>query len=102
MSFDSEIAKAINNAQTNLNTTNQSHVDPCLHMFVPNRLHITGHPAIDVLPRDIVFAKSKVQNGKVVTGAALYIPDLSHCFAGHEADSDYISEYAGQFMGCCH
>ena len=46
-------------------------------MFVPNRLHIAGHPAIDVLPKDIVFAKSKVQNGKVVIGTALYTPDLA-------------------------
>ena len=77
MSFDSETAKTINNGQTNLNTTIQSHIDPCLHMFIPHRVHIAGHPAIDVLPLNIVFAKSKVQNGKVVTGAALYTPDLS-------------------------
>ena len=77
MSFDSETAKTINNAQTNLNTTIQAHVDPCRHMFIPHRLRIAGHPAIDVLPLDIVFAKSKVQNGKVITGAALYTPDLA-------------------------
>src|ERR1700746_1502962 len=77
MSFDSEITKAINNAQTNLNTNFPSHVDPCLHMFVPNRLHIARHPAIDVLAQNILFAKSKVQHGKVVTGAALYTPDLA-------------------------
>jgi hypothetical protein len=46
-------------------------------MFIPNRLEIAEHPEIDVLPLNIHLSKSKVQNKKVVTGSAIYSPDLS-------------------------
>ena len=48
-----------------------------MYMFIPNRLEIPEHPEIDVLPLNILFAKSKVQDKKVVTGSALYPPDFS-------------------------
>jgi len=48
-----------------------------MYMFIPNRLELTEHPEIDVLPLNILFAKSKTQDGKVVTGSALYSPDIS-------------------------
>jgi hypothetical protein len=48
-----------------------------MYIFIPNRLEIPEHPEIDVLPLNILFAKSKVQDGRVVTGSALYSPDMS-------------------------
>lgn len=48
-----------------------------MHLFIPNRLEIEEHPEIDVLPLNILFAKSKVQDGKLITGSALYSPDMS-------------------------
>jgi len=48
-----------------------------MYMFIPNRLEIAEHPEIDVLPLNILFARSKVQDGKFVTGSALYTPEMS-------------------------
>ena len=48
-----------------------------MYMFIPDRLEMAAHPEIDVLPLNILFAKSKVQDGKLVTCSALYSPDMS-------------------------
>ena len=76
-SFDSEPAKAIKNSETDRDTTIQPHGDPSMHVFVPNRLHLAEHPEIDVLPLNVLFARSTPQNDNLITGAALYNPDLS-------------------------
>jgi hypothetical protein len=46
-------------------------------MFIPIRLEIAEHPEIDVLPLNILFAKSTARDGMLVTGSALYSPDMS-------------------------
>lgn len=48
-----------------------------MYVFIPNRLEVLDHPGIDVLPLNILFVKSKEQDGKVITGSALYSPDMS-------------------------
>lgn len=48
-----------------------------MYIFIPNRLEIAEHPEIDVLPLNMLFTKSKVQDGKVITGSALYSPQMS-------------------------
>jgi len=48
-----------------------------MQMFVPQRLKIHDRPEIDVLPLNVLFAASRVVDGRLVTGAAIYAPDMS-------------------------
>jgi hypothetical protein len=74
MSFDSETAT---HQKPDSNTTFQPNFPSGLDMFIPKRLHIANHPEIDELPLNLLFTNSKQQNGDLITGAALYLPDLS-------------------------
>lgn len=46
------------------------------YAFVPNRLDIADRPELNVFPFNILFMQFKVENGKAITGHAVYEPDL--------------------------
>lgn len=77
MSFDSETPKTLNNEQTRLKAIDPPECASPMYMFTPKRLYIADHPEIDVLPLNILYAKSKVTNGQLIAGVALYTPDLT-------------------------
>jgi len=50
-----------------------------MHMFIPNRLEIAEHPEIDVLPLNILFAKSKVQDARLSPALRSMPRTCLHC-----------------------
>ena len=44
--------------------------------FIPHRLEIEDRPELNVFPFNVLFAQYKVENGKTISGDALYEPDL--------------------------
>lgn len=44
--------------------------------FIPRHLQISDRPEFDDFPLRVMFVKYKNQNGKMISGTALYDPDL--------------------------
>lgn len=45
--------------------------------FIPHRLVIQGLPALNNLPYNVLFMSFKVEDGKRISGSAVYNPDFS-------------------------
>ena len=44
--------------------------------FVPHHLEVPGRPELSAFPLNVLFVKSKIENGVQISGSALYEPDL--------------------------
>lgn len=64
------------------------------HAFIPNRLNIDIKPELSVLPYNVMFMSYTVKNKKLLTGTAIYSPDLSTYYLDDdEATMIYRNNY---------
>ncbi|MFC1687082.1 hypothetical protein ACFL0L_00700 [Patescibacteria group bacterium] len=64
--------------------------------FIPEHLQIQNKPEFDDFPLRVMFMKFKMQNGKTISGTALYDPDLlSYKQAGDKRSMEYRNIYGG-------
>lgn len=64
--------------------------------FVPSKLEIEGRPELSVFSLNVMFMQQKNENGKVISGTALYEPDVeSHTDDGSVCTLRYHNIYGG-------
>lgn len=64
--------------------------------FVPHRLEIEGRSELNIFPFNVMFARYKVENGKIIMGNAIYEPDLgSFKQDGNVSSMEYHNAYGG-------
>ncbi|MDD2753018.1 MAG: hypothetical protein PHT44_00130 [Candidatus Portnoybacteria bacterium] len=64
--------------------------------FIPRRLEIKDRPELNNFPLNVLFAKRKIENGQLITGFALYEPDLTSLKKeGDEWSMNYHNVYGG-------
>jgi len=64
--------------------------------FIPHRLDVKERPELSIFPFNVLFAKRKIGNGKLVTGYALYEPDLASLKKDEDEWSmNYYNVYGG-------
>jgi len=64
--------------------------------FIPFRLVVENKPELNFFPLNILFAKRKIDNGKVIMGSALYEPDLtSFKVVDKTVSMTYHNKYGG-------
>jgi hypothetical protein len=62
--------------------------------FIPHRLEIEDKPELNVFPFNVLFAQYKVENGKTISGSAVYEPDLgSYKQEGEMSSMEYHNIY---------
>lgn len=62
--------------------------------FVPHRLEIENRPELNVFPFNVLFVQYKVENGKTISGSAIYEPDLgSYKRVGDVSSMEYHNIY---------
>lgn len=75
-------------------TTNDSVNRGVLYGFVPCRLEIEARPELYDFPLNVMFMQFKTENGKLISGTALYEPD----FGSYKKESDVSSmEYRNKY-----
>jgi len=62
--------------------------------FVPCRLEIESRPELTNFPLNVMFMQLKIENGKTISGTALYEPDLgSYKKDGNVSSMEYHNIY---------
>jgi len=65
--------------------------------FIPNRLEIKDRPELKAFPLNVLFMKSSIRDGKLISGSALYEPDLlTYSKKGDILSLDYENKYGGR------
>lgn len=67
--------------------------------FIPRRLKIASSPQLSNFPFNVVFMKKKIKNGNLITGTALYEPDLD---TFEKNDKIYLMRYHNIYGGDCY
>ncbi len=64
--------------------------------FVPKKLEILDRPELSVFSCNVLFMSMKLQDGKRITGTALYRPEIeTYREAGNEVKMRYRNIYGG-------
>jgi len=66
--------------------------------FIPHRIEIKERPELSVFPFNVLFGKRKIENGKLVTGYALYEPDLMSL---EKNEDEWSMNYHNVYGGDC-
>jgi hypothetical protein len=62
--------------------------------FVPHRLEIETRPELNVFPFNVMFMQFMIENGKTISGTALYEPDFgSYKQDGEVSSMEYHNKY---------
>ena|SRR3989338_9541830 len=65
--------------------------------FIPHKLELKDRSDLDIFPLNVMFMQYKVENGKTITGKALYEPDLeSFKKEGEVCSMEYHNVYGGK------
>lgn len=62
--------------------------------FIPMKLSVPDRPELSVFSHNVLFVKRRVENDKIITGSAVYIPDIgSYARIGYIQTLDYHNKY---------
>jgi hypothetical protein len=65
-----------------------------LYGFVPSRLEIADRPELNDFPFNVLFMQFKIDNGKTISGSAIYEPDVgSYKVEGDASSMEYRNIY---------
>lgn len=75
---------------------NEASARGILYSFIPGRLEVGGRPELNNFPRNVLFMHFKDENGKRISGSALYNPILdSYVGDGGSFSMEYYNSYGG-------
>lgn len=64
--------------------------------FIPHQLEIPTRPDLSVFPLNVLFAKKKIENDQVISGSALYVPELDTLMlSGRNISMRYRNSHGG-------
>jgi hypothetical protein len=65
--------------------------------FIPYPLDVPDRPELSVFPLNVAFAKYKVENNRMISGSALYLPEFdTFALSGSTVSMRYRNGYGGE------